>query len=137
MTPLQFVIRERMLKAQQLIRETSRSLIEIALEVGYTSPSHFAQVSCPVKQTIAPHISAIARTRMRRSSASAATRAETAGSDRREQESEEERGRQSRLLRSSDRTNTSYRRQINCCQGEFAGRSGTNVPVKEFQMLLG
>jgi AraC-like DNA-binding protein len=37
MTPLQFVIRERMLKAQQLIRETSRSLIEIALEVGYTS----------------------------------------------------------------------------------------------------
>ena len=28
-------------------------------------------------------------------------------------------------------------RQINCCQGEFAGRSGTNVPVKEFQMLLG
>src|SRR5262249_52520169 len=44
MTPLQFVIRERMLKAQQLIRETSRGLIEIALEVGYTSPSHFAQV---------------------------------------------------------------------------------------------
>jgi len=44
MTPLQFVIRERMLQAQQLIRETSRSLIEIGLEVGYTSPSHFAQV---------------------------------------------------------------------------------------------
>ncbi len=44
MTPLQFVIRERMLQARQLIRETSRSLIEIALEVGYTSPSHFAQV---------------------------------------------------------------------------------------------
>jgi AraC family transcriptional regulator len=44
MTPLQFVTRERMLRAQQLIRETSRSLIEIALEVGYTSPSHFAQV---------------------------------------------------------------------------------------------
>ena len=42
MTPLQFVIRERMLLAQQLIRETSRSLIEIALEVGYASPSHFA-----------------------------------------------------------------------------------------------
>jgi AraC family transcriptional regulator len=33
-----------MLQAQQLIRETSRSLIEIALEVGHTSPSHFAQV---------------------------------------------------------------------------------------------
>jgi AraC family transcriptional regulator len=44
MTPLQFVIRERMLRARQLIRETSRSLIEIALEVGYTSPSHFAEV---------------------------------------------------------------------------------------------
>src|SRR5262245_50650276 len=29
MTPLQFVIRERMLKVQQLIRETSRGLIEI------------------------------------------------------------------------------------------------------------
>jgi len=38
MTPLQFVTRERMLQAQQLIRETSRSLIEIALEVGYTIP---------------------------------------------------------------------------------------------------
>lgn len=32
-----------MLQARQLIRETSRSLIEIALEVGYRSPSHFAQ----------------------------------------------------------------------------------------------
>ncbi len=30
--------------AQHLIRETPRSLIQIALEVGYTSPSHFAQV---------------------------------------------------------------------------------------------
>ena len=44
MTPLQFVTRERILRAQQLIRETSRSLIQIALEVGYSSPSHFAQV---------------------------------------------------------------------------------------------
>ncbi len=44
MTPLQFVTRERITRAQQLIRETSRSLIEIGLEVGYTSPSHFAQV---------------------------------------------------------------------------------------------
>jgi AraC family transcriptional regulator len=33
-----------MLQAQRLIRETSRSLIEIALAVGSTSPSHFAQV---------------------------------------------------------------------------------------------
>jgi AraC family transcriptional regulator len=44
MSPLQFVTRERITRAQQLIRETSRSLIEVALEVGYTSPSHFAQV---------------------------------------------------------------------------------------------
>jgi AraC family transcriptional regulator len=44
MSPLRFVTRERVTRAQQLIRETSRSLIEIALDVGYTSPSHFAQV---------------------------------------------------------------------------------------------
>lgn len=44
MTPLQFVTRERITRAQQMIRETSRSLIEIGIEVGYASPSHFAQV---------------------------------------------------------------------------------------------
>lgn len=44
MSPLQFVTRQRMAHAQRLIRETSRSLIEIALEVGYVNPSHFAQV---------------------------------------------------------------------------------------------
>jgi AraC family transcriptional regulator len=44
MTPLQFVTRARITQAQQLIRETSRSLIDVGLEVGYTSPSHFAQV---------------------------------------------------------------------------------------------
>lgn len=55
MTPLQFFTRERIARAQQLICavtaakerpgfQTKRSLIEIALEVGYTSPSHFAQV---------------------------------------------------------------------------------------------
>jgi AraC family transcriptional regulator len=44
MTPLQFVTRQRITRAQQLIRESSRSLIEVGLEVGYTSPSHFAQV---------------------------------------------------------------------------------------------
>jgi AraC family transcriptional regulator len=44
MTPLQFVTRQRITRAQQLIRETSRSLIEVGLEVGYSSPSHFAQV---------------------------------------------------------------------------------------------
>jgi AraC family transcriptional regulator len=44
MTPLQFVTRERITRAQQMIRETTRSLIEVGLEVGYTSPSHFAHV---------------------------------------------------------------------------------------------
>jgi AraC family transcriptional regulator len=44
MSPLQFVTRERITRAQQLMRETKRSLIEIALDVGYTSPSHFAKV---------------------------------------------------------------------------------------------
>jgi AraC family transcriptional regulator len=44
MSPLQFVTRQRVTRAQQLIRETSRSLIDIGLEVGYASPSHFAQV---------------------------------------------------------------------------------------------
>jgi AraC family transcriptional regulator len=44
MSPLQFVRRERIGCAQQLIRETPRSLIEIGLEVGYKSPSHFARV---------------------------------------------------------------------------------------------
>jgi len=44
MTPLQFITRQRITRAQQLIRETSRSLIDIGLEVGYTSPSHFAHV---------------------------------------------------------------------------------------------
>ena len=44
MTPLQFITRQRISRAQQLIRETSRSLIDVGLEVGYTSPSHFAQV---------------------------------------------------------------------------------------------
>ena len=43
-SPLQFVTRERITRAQQLIRETSRSLIEIALEVRYTSPSSFSKV---------------------------------------------------------------------------------------------
>jgi AraC family transcriptional regulator len=38
------VKRERIVRAQKLICETSRSFIEIALEVGYTSPSHFAKV---------------------------------------------------------------------------------------------
>lgn len=44
MSPLQFVTRERITRAQQLMRETSRSIIDVALEVGYASPSHFTKV---------------------------------------------------------------------------------------------
>ncbi len=44
MTPLQFIPRQRITRTQQSIRETSRSLIDVGLEVGYTSPSDFAQV---------------------------------------------------------------------------------------------
>ena len=44
MSPLQFVTRERITYAQQLIRETARSIIDIGLEVGYTSPSYFTKI---------------------------------------------------------------------------------------------
>lgn len=43
-SPLKFVTQERIALAQQMIRETSRSVIEIGMEVGYPNPSHFAQV---------------------------------------------------------------------------------------------
>jgi AraC family transcriptional regulator len=42
--PHQYVTRERITRAQQAIRETSRSLIEIGMDAGFTSPSHFAKV---------------------------------------------------------------------------------------------
>lgn len=43
-SPSQYFIRLRMARARQLLRETERSVIEIGLEVGYASPSHFAQI---------------------------------------------------------------------------------------------
>lgn len=43
-SPLKFVTQERIALAQQMIRETSRSVIDIGLQVGYPNPSHFAQV---------------------------------------------------------------------------------------------
>lgn len=42
--PSQYFIRLRMSKAQELLRTTRKTIIEIGLEVGYTSPSHFAQI---------------------------------------------------------------------------------------------
>jgi AraC family transcriptional regulator len=44
LTPSQYFIHLRMEEARRLLRETNKSVIEIGLEVGYTSPSHFAQV---------------------------------------------------------------------------------------------
>jgi AraC family transcriptional regulator len=43
-SPSQYFISLRMEKAQALLRETRKEIIEVALDVGYTSPSHFAQV---------------------------------------------------------------------------------------------
>jgi len=44
LTPSQYFIHLRLEKAHRLLRETNRSVIEIGLDVGYTSPSHFAQI---------------------------------------------------------------------------------------------
>ena len=41
--PSRYFIRLRMEKARRLLRETSMPVIEVGLEVGYSSPSHFAQ----------------------------------------------------------------------------------------------
>src|ERR1700730_1952214 len=43
-SPSQYFISLRMEKAQTLLRETRKEIIEVALDVGYSSPSHFAQV---------------------------------------------------------------------------------------------
>ena len=43
-SPSQYFIRLRMAEARRLLRETDRSVIDIGLDVGYSSPSHFAQV---------------------------------------------------------------------------------------------
>ena len=43
-SPSRYLIRLRTERARRLLRETTKSIIEIGLEVGYTNPSHFAQV---------------------------------------------------------------------------------------------
>ncbi len=43
-SPSQYFIRLRMSKAQELLRETSKPIIQIGMDVGYTSPSHFAHL---------------------------------------------------------------------------------------------
>jgi AraC family transcriptional regulator len=42
--PSQYLIRLRIDAARRLLRETTRSVIEIGNEVGYTNPSHFARI---------------------------------------------------------------------------------------------
>ncbi|MDR1283417.1 MAG: helix-turn-helix transcriptional regulator [Opitutaceae bacterium] len=44
LTPSRYFIRLRMERARRLLRETRRSVIDVGLDVGYSSPSHFAQV---------------------------------------------------------------------------------------------
>jgi len=43
-TPSGWFMQHRVQKASEMLRNTSLSIIEIALETGYESPSHFAQV---------------------------------------------------------------------------------------------
>jgi len=44
LAPSQYFIRLRMARARQLLLESQRSVIDIGLEVGYSSASHFSQV---------------------------------------------------------------------------------------------
>jgi len=44
LSPSQYQIHLRMDEAKRLLRETKRSVVEIALDVGYANPSHFAQL---------------------------------------------------------------------------------------------
>jgi AraC family transcriptional regulator len=43
-TPLAYFTRMKIAEAQRLLRETNKGIIEVALDLGYSSPSHFAQV---------------------------------------------------------------------------------------------
>ncbi|GGB30673.1 AraC family transcriptional regulator [Tistrella bauzanensis] len=42
--PSRYFIRQRVARAQRLLQETDISIIEVGMTVGYSSPSHFAQV---------------------------------------------------------------------------------------------
>jgi AraC family transcriptional regulator len=43
-SPSHHQINLRMDEAKRLLRETKKSVLEIALDVGYANPSHFAQL---------------------------------------------------------------------------------------------
>jgi len=44
MPPSHFQIKLRLEAARRLLRETTKSVITVANEVGYSNPSHFAQL---------------------------------------------------------------------------------------------
>lgn len=44
LSPSRYFIRLCMQRARQLLADTSRSIIDIGLEVGYSSPGHFSQI---------------------------------------------------------------------------------------------
>jgi len=44
-SPSRYLLTLRMDEARRLLRETKRSVVEVALEVGYANPSHFARFS--------------------------------------------------------------------------------------------
>ncbi len=43
-SPSRYHINLRLDAARRLLRETKKSVVTIALDVGYTNPSHFAQL---------------------------------------------------------------------------------------------
>src|SRR5438270_9023782 len=43
-SPSQYHINLRMDAARKLLRETKKSVLDVALEIGYSNPSHFAQL---------------------------------------------------------------------------------------------
>jgi AraC family transcriptional regulator len=44
MSPSRYHITLRMDKARRLLRESKRSVVDVALDVGYANPSHFARL---------------------------------------------------------------------------------------------
>jgi len=44
MSPSHYHVNLRMDEAKRLLRETKRSIVDVALDVGYANPSHFAQL---------------------------------------------------------------------------------------------
>ena len=43
-SPSRYYINLRMNVARQLLRETKKSVVDVALDVDYTNPSHFAKL---------------------------------------------------------------------------------------------